>query len=44
MKRYVVGTVALAFAALLWSDGGSGLRAAQSQGNPAQQKALIDQY
>ncbi|HZI50221.1 MAG TPA: DUF1587 domain-containing protein, partial [Terriglobia bacterium] len=53
MKRYVVGAVALAFAALTWSDAGSGLRAAQSQGNPAAasgpaaiapHKALIDQY
>ena len=50
MKRYVVGAAALAVAALSW---GSGLRAAQPQGNAAaagspaaitQQKALIDQY
>src|SRR5688572_8165266 len=50
MKHYIVGAAALAFAALSW---GSGLRAAQPQGNPAaagspaaisQQKALIDQY
>src|SRR5688572_5599166 len=48
MKHYIVGAAALAFAALSW---GSGLRAAQPQGNPAaagspaaisQQKALID--
>jgi mono/diheme cytochrome c family protein len=47
MKRYVVAAVAVAFAALTWSDAGSGLRAAQSQGTPsaiAQHKALIDQY